>query len=216
MTNFTRYTLTWDLRDEAGKPMRIYGGQKIVLEIDACAKDTFMRLERDWSGSYPNDSDSLGSNTAYAYGAGMSEQQDKDMLASDECYSHSVQREFYLSKGAVLADGKAMTEKHVPKDGETVDYSLSVQHSSFVGDYDILPLTDHISGAQVLLAEVDKNSSAEWAKGCEIYTSADGARYYKLSSAGTRGGRGGAACHSDADRQSAARFPPAWARKERH
>ena len=187
VTNFTHYTVEWDLRDESGKPKTIYGGQSITLSIDACAKDTFMRLEQDWPSNYPKNSVNVSDNTAYAYGAGMSDQQDKDKLASASCRSRSRTREFYLSKDAILADGKTMTEKHVPKDGETVDYCLSVKHEG-EGSYDILPLTDHMSGAQILLAEVDKNKNAAWSIGCEIYTAADGTQYYKLSRVGTYAG----------------------------
>ena len=187
VTNFTRYTVEWDLRDENGNPKTIYGGQSITLPINACSKDTFMRLEQDQPGSYPKSSVYTEANTAYAYGAGMSEQQEKDKLASASCYDYNKRREFYLSKNATLADGKTMTEKHVPKDGETVDYRLSVKHE-YTGNYDILPLTDHMSGAQVLLAEVDKNKTATWASDCEIYTAADGTQYYKLSRAGTYAG----------------------------
>lgn len=187
VTNFTRYTVQWDLRDENEKPATIYGGQKIALKINACAKDTFMRLEQDWPGSYPTEFVYEKNNTAYAYGAGMTEQQEKDRLASASCETYSRYREFYLSKGATMADGKAMTEQHVPKDSETVDYCLSVEHKN-IGSYDILPLTDHMSGAQVLLAEVEKNKDAAWATDCEIFTAADGTQYYKLSRAGTYSG----------------------------
>jgi len=187
VTNFTHYTVEWDLRDESGNPRTIYGGQTITLLINACAKDTFMRLEQDWPGSYPESYVYTGRNTAYAYGAGMSEQQEKDKLASDSCQSHNRKREFNLSKDATLTDGKAMTKKHVPKDGETVDYRLSVKHEG-TGSYDILPLTDHMSGAQVLLAEVGKNKDKAWTNSCEIYTAADGTQYYKLDRAGTYSG----------------------------
>ena len=187
VTNFTRYTVQWDLRDENEKPATIYGGQRIALKINACAKDTFMRLEQDWPGSYPTESVYEKINTAYAYGAGMTEQQEKDQLALAWCDTYIRYREFYLSKGATLADGNAMTVEHVPKDGETVDYRLSVEHKN-TGSYDILPLTDHMSGAQVLLAEVDKNKDAAWANDCEIFTAADGMQYYKISRAGTYSG----------------------------
>lgn len=187
VTNFTHYTVEWDLRAENGNPRTIYGGQSITLPLNTCVKDTFMHLEQDWPGSYPKSYVSVDDNTAYAYGAGMSDQQEKDKLASDSCWSRSRTREFYLSKDAILADGKAMTKKHVPKDGETVDYRLSVKHEG-EGSYDILPLTDHMSGAQILLAEVDKNKNAAWSIGCEIYTAADGTQYYKLDCAGTYSG----------------------------
>lgn len=187
VTNFTHYTVEWDLRDENGKPRTIYGGQSIAIPIYARSKDTFMRLEQDWPGSYPKSHVYAGNNTAYAYGTGMSEQQEKDKLASALSYNYEESREFYLSKDATLADGKTMTEKHVPKDDETVGYRLSVKHIS-ADNYDILPLTDHMSGAQVLLAEVAKNKTAAWASGCEVYTAADGTQYYKLDRAGTYSG----------------------------
>ena len=181
VTGYTRSTIVWDLRDDAGQPVPIYGGAEIAIEFSASLMDTFMRLERDVPGFYPSEKSAIGNNYARAYGP--------DGQELTNCYAPSwnLSREFYLSKSATLANGGAMTEKNVPRDGETVDYRLSVQHLGSA-QYDILPLTDRMSGAQVLLAEQEKNSGASWAKDCKTYRAKDGTAYYKLSHGGVYSG----------------------------
>lgn len=184
VTGYTRSTIVWDLRDDAGKPVPIYGGAEIAIEFSASLMDTFMRLERDVPGFYPNEEGTVGNNRAYAHG---DEGPDGRPLADGTAHSGGLSREFYLDKSARLANFSHMTEKNVPGDGETVEYSLSVRHLGSA-EYDILPLTDRMSGAQVLLAEQEKNSSAPWAKDCETYRAEDGTAYYKLSHGGVYSG----------------------------
>lgn len=186
VTGYTRSTIVWDLRDDAGQPVPVYGGAEIAIEFSASLMDTFMRLERDVPGFYPSEKSAVGNNYAYAYAYGAEGPDGQELT---HCYARSrdLSREFYLDKSATLADGSAMREKNVPRDGETVDYRLSVRHFGSA-QYDILPLTDRMSGAQVLLAEKEKNSGASWAENCEIYTAEDGTAYYKLSSVGVYSG----------------------------
>ncbi len=184
VTGYTRSRIVWDLRDDAGKPVPIYGGAEIAIEFSASLMDTFMRLERDVPGSYPDEKGYVGTNRAYAHG---DEYPDGRPLAYGTAGSGGLSREFYLDKSARLADFSHMTEKNVPRDGETVEYRLSVQHLGSA-EYDILPLTDRMSGAQVLLAEKENNSGAPWAKDCETYTAEDGTAYYKLSRGGVYSG----------------------------
>jgi LPXTG-motif cell wall-anchored protein len=184
VTGYTCSTIVWDLRDDAGQPVPIYGGAEIAIEFSASLMDTFMRLERDVPGFYPNEEGTVGNNRAYAHG---DEGPDGRPLADGTAHSGGLSREFYLDKSARLANFSHMTEKNVPGDGETVEYSLSVRHLGSA-EYDILPLTDRMSGAQVLLAEQGKNSGASWAKDCEPYTAEDGTAYYKLSHGGVYSG----------------------------
>ena len=184
VTGYTRSTIVWDLRDDAGQPVPVYGGAEIAIEFSASLMDTFMWLEKDVPGSYPNEKGYVGYNYAYAYGA---EGPDGQKLTNCYAFSSGMSREFYLDKSARLANFSHMTEKNVPRDGETVEYRLSVQHLGSA-EYDILPLTDRMSGAQVLLAEKENNSGAPWAKDCETYTAEDGTAYYKLSRVGVYSG----------------------------
>lgn len=184
VTGYTRSTIVWDLRDDAGQLVPIYGGAEIAIGFSASLMDTFMRLERDVPGFYPNEEGRVGNNRAYAHGDGGP---DGPKLTYGTADSSGLSREFYLYKSARLADFSAMTEKNVPGDGETVDYRLSVHHLGSAR-YDILPLTDRMSGAQVLLAEKGKNSGAPWAENCKTYTAKDGTVYYKLSHGGVYSG----------------------------
>ena len=184
VTSQTSYALRWDTTNETGDPTPIQGGQTLTWDLPCAAKDTFMLLGADVKHTHPNESNRISSNTAYAYGKPQ-ESSDKDkLLASAESGGLSIQREFSLTKGAKLQNGSEMDETNAPGNGEIVDYSLTVQHDSSA-TYDLLPLVDHMSGAQVLLVSKDRNSNAAWAAHCEIYTAKDGTEYYKLSKAGT-------------------------------
>ena len=185
VTSGTRYTLRWDTTDADGKPTPIQGGQTLEWEIPCAVKDTFMLLGADAKYAHPNESYVVNANTAYAYGKPKEGAEKDELLASASSGTASVSREFTLSKGAKLKDGSEMDETNAPKNGETIDYSLYVTHNSSAR-YDLLPLTDHMSGAQVLLADQEKNQNADWAENCATVT-VDGTTYYKLT-AGTYSG----------------------------
>ncbi len=185
VTSGTKYTLRWDTTGADEKPTPIQGGQTLEWEIPCAVKDTFMLLGTDVKHTHPANRYTIDANTAYAYGKPKEGAEKDELLASAGSGMASVEREFTLSKGAKLKDGSEMDETNAPKNGETIDYSLYVTHKSSAR-YDLLPLTDHMSGAQVLLADQEKNQNADWAKDCET-VQVDGVTYYKLT-AGTYSG----------------------------
>lgn len=76
-----------------------------------------------------------------------------------------------------------MEEGTTLRQGDAVTYSLRVQHSGS-GRYDLLPLTDHMTGSQALLVPKEKNQTAPWAADCEIISLED-REYYLLAKDGT-------------------------------
>ncbi len=195
VVNKTSYSLSRDLTKD-GKARSLGGGESISWDVPVRVKDTFMILENDVRNTYPLSSVNVYKNNVYAYGGKLSE--DGTMVSGEKIgsaasrrsdghdwYSHQFTpyREFELYKTA-SSDGTELGEgSAAPKDGSMITYSLSVNRRS-EKSYDVLPLTDHMSGAQLLLAEVDKNKDAAWTNGLEIFTDENGTRYYKLDRPG--------------------------------
>lgn len=185
--NSFQYKLSWDMRDSTGAPCSLNGGESLTYDIPCTVQDTFMAISQDTVGSYPSNSFYIPSNTVYAYGS--IENDDGTIsygqLGSANTISMLPSKDFYLGKNATNSDGKQVTSELT--DGEIIDYSLTVSHYG-TAQYDILPLVDHMSGAQVLLASVEENNGAEWAKDFssdDIIAAPDGTKYYKLSKIGS-------------------------------
>ena len=175
VTSGTIYKLIWDRRDENGKARPLAGGESIVKEIPCTAKDTFMRLaHRDEENYYPDPS-VYADNKAYAYG----ENQEKLQSADESIWLY---REFSLVKGRTWNRQTEDTDKPIGQ-GDAATYSLTVQHKGN-GRYDVLPLTDRMTGGQALLVPKEKNQKADWAKNCETVTLKEG-EYYLLTREGT-------------------------------
>lgn len=173
VTNLTQYEVTWARLDESGKPLPIYGNTEYKITLPVTYKDTFMLLEADWKHTYPNDTVEIGENTVYA------EDTDRAQIKSAKSTpSKPAKREFELRKDVTRNNAVV----NAIQDGDVLDYALYVAHNG-EGAYDLLPLTDHMSGTQALLAEKDQNQSAAWAKDCKIVTD-NGKEYYLLSKPG--------------------------------
>lgn len=191
----TLYSISWDLRNEEGQAYSLIGGQTLSFDFTARLKNTFMRLQSDTEYAHPIASEGGGYKTAaqnYAYAYGVKAAEDGTTTkgkqiksASSNSYnSYKTYPEVTFSKAANDADGSSLEQ--IPVDGATITYKLQAQ---FLGTKpDVLPLTDHMSGAQVLLAEVETNAQAPWASDCEIYTDAAGVEFYKLSNPGQYSG----------------------------
>ncbi len=174
VTSGTQYCLSWDLRNADGSVAPLAGGAKIEKYVYSAYKDTFMLLGSDTYHQHPTSSIRVDN---YAVGRDENEAQ----LASGYDY-FNPSREFYLSKNWSM-DGKAIEEDTVIRQGDILDYSLAVSHSGNA-QYDALPLVDHMTGVQALLAPVDKNSGADWASGLQTVID-NGTEYYILNQPGT-------------------------------
>ena len=175
VTHDVRYTVRWDLRDVDGN-FSLKGGQELSYELQVTNKDSFMMVATDQKWRYPSDTVEFRN---YAYGRSA----DESNLKSDYRWGE-ISREFWLVKDATI-DGQEIPENSdLLQNGAIIDYSLTIDHTG-TASYGLLPLTDHMSGAQVLLAEVEPNMNADWAQGLEIITDNDGTKYYKLEADGT-------------------------------
>ena len=175
VTSNTQYTLTWDLRDDNGDPLPLLGKQRRQIDFKVQIKDTFMMLVSDLKYTYKSETIDVNVNSVSAY------DKDKHQIASAEDSnatqnSFNPKREFFLTKSPKI-DGEAADSVH---QGDVVDWTITVKHKSSAS-YDLLPLTDHMSDAQVLLAEKDKNQGASWTEGCTVYTDPkSNTEYYRL------------------------------------
>lgn len=174
VTPQTQYCLKWDLRNADGTVKSLPGGGKIQKNISCTYKDTFMLLSNDTLNEHPTQEQRVYN---YAYGWDS----DNKWLGSDYINKYP-DREFYLAKDW-SKNGQAIDSKTTIRQGDILDYSLNVTHSG-KGQYDTLPLIDHMSGTQVLLVPVEKNSGAEWAQGLQTITD-NGVEYYILDKPGT-------------------------------
>ena len=175
VTANTKYKLSWNLRDEKDNPVPLVGGGSIVKEIHCSAKDTFMLLSQDQGIRYPDSLYISNDNYAYAY------DNNGERLGSADVHFYRS-GEFSLTKGWSW-NGQAVEPDSPIAQGDVVSYSLTVQHSG-TGSYDVLPLTDHMTGGQALLVPKAKNQNADWAAGCRTITLED-AEYYLLTKPGT-------------------------------
>lgn len=178
VTYNARYNVRWDIRDKETGNFTLLGGQEISRDIKVTNKDAFMVLMTDQKYQYPSEVVS-GTNYAYGYTA-------KGMRITYDRSSLNTYREFWLTKGATINRQDVELNPDIFEDGAIIDYSLTVDHDG-EAHYDILPLTDHISGSQILLAEVDRNQSADWAEGLETVEE-NGTAYYKLTAEKTYSG----------------------------
>ena len=166
----TTYTVRWDLCNEDGTYV-LPGGQKINYELQVTNKDSFMMLDTDQKHMYSTD---YVDEYNYAYGRDVSYKSLDTALKSALIY-----REFSLIKEADVHGQEIDEDGGILTDNTIINYSLTVDHES-TAHYDILPLTDHMSGPQTLLAEVERNKDADWTMGLNTFVGDDGINYYKL------------------------------------
>ena len=175
VTPQTQYCLKWDLRNADGTVKSLPGGGKIQKNISCTCKDTFMLLSNDTLNEHPTREQAV---INYAYGW------DSDNILLDRDYAYYIypDREFYLSKNW-SKNGQTIDNKTTIQRGDILDYTLNVTHNG-KGQYDALPLVDHMSGTQALLVPAAKNNNAEWAQGLQTITD-NGVEYYILDKPGT-------------------------------
>ena len=176
-----------DLTDaqKAKYEYRLKSGKSDTLHIPSSIKRTDMFLEADRGGRYSSSSIS-SSNTAYA-------KDDTGRQVGSGTWSGYIYSELSLSKSAVV-NGQSLSGNFRIPDDTVVDYALSFTNS---GDrYDVLPLTDRMTGSQVLLVPVRTNRTALYYEsgsetgvplqdaGLRTYTS-NGIEYYALEKAGS-------------------------------
>ncbi len=166
----TTYTLIWDLRKD-GMPITLVGGETITKKANISLKDTFMHLNADqlnglssYSWGTPFD------NIAHAYYGENARVSAKDNFRPSN--------DFYFSKSWSM-NGQKIEQETQLESGMVLDYTLTANHYGSAR-YDVLPMTDHLEGAQALLAPVSLNQGEKWAASCATVTLKDGSEYYIL------------------------------------
>ena len=103
---------------------------------------------------------------------------DDDIIVSapDEHLGIGLDYEIYkwATINGVRVDGDINIE-----DGDILDYTVNVNHHG-TGSLETLPVVDHLSGRQAVLALVSENENASWTDRAELYT-AKGKQYYILN-----------------------------------
>lgn len=186
ITSNATYQLSWNMTNTDGTGYSLAGGEKLTFKIPCTQKDTFMLLDKDTEYAYPQNWPSVGYNFAYAYSTEVDNKGNPKRIGDAMCYYYSYKRDMYFTKEVMGADGTKLEE--VPADGSILSYTLNVTRNGGIEPLPLLPVTDHMSGAQILLAEVETNHSADWAASMsdsDIFTASDGTRYYKLTRPGT-------------------------------
>ena len=186
ITSKATYQLFWDMTNTDGTGYSLAGGEELTFKIPCTQKDTFMLLDKDTQHTYPNNWPSVGYNFAYAYSTEVDNKGNPNRIDEAMCSYYSCKRDMYFTKEVTGADGTKLEE--VPADGSILSYALNVTRDGGLEPFALLPVTDHMSGAQILLAEVEANRSADWAvsmSDSDTFTAPDGTRYYKLTKPGT-------------------------------
>lgn len=169
----SQYTVTWDLDEKyilyqaAKDGMNVSGideltpeqkarygyvlksGRTDVLHIASTTKRTDMMLTQDETAHYPSNS-IYSTNTAYA-------RDNTGKQTGIASWNGYIYRELSLGKSASAA-GKSLSGGFTVPDDTVIDYTLSFSNGG--GRYDILPLTDKMGGAQLLIVPVRTNKNA--------------------------------------------------------
>lgn len=186
----TQYHLDWKLKDQT---ITLPAGEELNIRINAYVKDSFMMLNGSTDGTMDTD---------HPFRAGYSGEWIYDRKGS---WNPTLQQEFFKAinyaelvntghnreVGPYVINNDLDVVKDAYVDGEMIEsdsdvrpdmdieYALSLKHWG-TGTYDTLPVVDHVSGLQAVLAPVDLNSDAEWAQYADIHY-VDGRAYYVLS-----------------------------------
>ena len=190
----TQYHLDWKLKDQT---ITLPAGEELNIRINAYVKDSFMMLNGSTDDTMDID---------HLFRAGYSGEWIYDRHGT---WNDKLQQEFFKAinyaelvdtdhddtEGPYRIDNDLDVVKDAYVDGEMIEsdsdvrpdmdieYALSLKHWG-TGTYDTLPVVDHVSGLQAVLAPVDLNREAEWAQYADIHY-VDGRAYYALSLKGT-------------------------------
>ena len=209
VTYYAAYKVTWDLGDDytlynarrdgvsadsvddlteeqvKQYSYRLKSGRKDSFMILSDTKKTTMWLTADERHYYHNSS-VYSNNTAYA------KRQDGSNTGSAN-WSGYIYRDLSLTKGA-YANGQSFSSSMKIPDDTVIDYTLSFTNTGSA--YDVLPLTDKMSGTQVLLVPIRGNKDALYypvgsensirliEAGLSVYEDG-GVQYFVLDRAGT-------------------------------
>ena len=146
VTADVRYEPKWVFVDDYA----LEPGTNLTFYIRSSFKDSFMLLNDDMPNRRTEDSH----RAPYNYASVWYENSTGDLAEKNDSVSRSTfYRDFYIGKSAIINGDSSLTSV---VDGDVLDYTLNVNHYGGAA-YEILPLTDHMQGAQVVLVPAKGN-----------------------------------------------------------
>ena len=174
------YEVVWEHENSEEHPLIIYGEQKLMYQIPATVKSTFMLLEGDRDSRYGNAFYNV-TNWAQIYGT------DGKVIGSANTFRFTINPEFKLD-ASVSKDGTILTGKEKLSEQTILDHKITISHTYYNPDkqgnltYEALPVEKLLSGCQVLMVEAAQNP--ELADRGLSTIEQDGVIYYLLSQDG--------------------------------
>ncbi len=152
VTRESKYDLYWtypaDYTFEAGMSKEI--------EYTATVKNTFMSTPYD-NYLYYNYSAENDKAEAYNFAEIENPAGEKYTESSAEVSKADLKKDLQVGKGLSINGNEVKNDKDLSiSNNDEIEYDLKIDHSG-TGQYDVLPCVDSMVGAQVLLAEVEKN-----------------------------------------------------------
>ena len=177
VTESTRTEVIWSFSQDKTETVTISGNKYYkIADFTVTVKDAFMFKNYDSGGSVTC-RDSYYSSRLMAY------------VTGSEYIYDSVTRYGYGYGNASLStsyqiNGREPEENQQPTHGDVLQHTdtFTIYRGTKVNG--IVPIVDVTSGAQVLLAEADKNKDRLWTKGLQTVTY-NNRKYYLLDKAGT-------------------------------
>ena len=176
------FVVTADVRYE---PIWVYADDYVMkpgtnhyFYIYSTFKDTFMLLNDDHPNYRTESSHTLPSN----YASLWYEESSGKLVEKNASYTYGYQfkRDFYINKSAVINGDPDASSVF---DGDIIAYTINANH--YGGDtYKILPLTDHMQGAQVAIVPADGNEHLASDYGLTVQE-IDGENVYAINKVGT-------------------------------
>lgn len=169
VTSGASYSVDWDFHDEV-----LNGGEQVYFRIPTRVKDTHMLLNADHVTSYGS-SITLYRNTAYAY-----DDNGANLKSASNANQRTAYRELYVYKGV---------DNLNVQNGSVNRHYVQVQNQ-YTGVHDIIPVSDRMTGANILIVPVSDNRNATY-NGTSLYSagldtiSYNNELYYILSEPGT-------------------------------
>ncbi len=174
VTSEAKYTVKWDFIDGYVLESDTHYTRNIYSNV----KDTFMLLVDDeWNYNRDYSDVSIPYNYIYVdYLIGDGKTSRKDTYVG---YTYP-DREFFLYKDYSIG---GVADAEIAEIGDVIDYKLKVQHSG-EETYYTLPLTDHMTGGQVMLVPVKGNDHLAETYGLTPIK-IDRVSYYPINKVGT-------------------------------
>ena len=178
VTGSTKTEVVWSFSPDRAITFTVPGNTNYkIADFTVTVKDAFMFKNSDWGNSVTC-RDSYYSGKLMAYVKGSDEYYYAYALGAGYGYGNASISTSYQINGREPEENQQPTHEDVLQHTDT----FTIYRGTKVNG--IVPLVDVTSGAQVLLAEADKNKDRPWTKDLKTVTY-NNKNYYQLDKAGT-------------------------------